>query len=80
MTPTRTGAWLEGTAAHWRVWAPEHKRVEVVIYDHRGARDTQLRCLPLTAGPDGYFDGSSPEGRADNRRVEILVENGSNGH
>lgn len=25
-------------------------------------------------------DNASPEGRADNRRVEILVENGSNGH
>ncbi|RYZ31819.1 MAG: hypothetical protein EOO72_16245, partial [Myxococcaceae bacterium] len=29
----RLGAWVEGTSVRWRVWAPGHQGVDVVLYD-----------------------------------------------
>ncbi|NTX55193.1 malto-oligosyltrehalose trehalohydrolase [Myxococcus sp. CA039A] len=47
------GAWVEaGSRVRWRVWAPGHQRVEVVLHDARGEPG---RVLPMTPERDGYF-------------------------
>lgn len=49
----RTGAWVEaGPRVRWRVWAPGHQRVEVVLHDGQGAPG---RVLPMTPEPGGFF-------------------------
>ncbi|MDC0711140.1 malto-oligosyltrehalose trehalohydrolase [Stigmatella sp. ncwal1] len=56
--PTRAavpkmGAWVEpGPKVHWRVWAPEHHQVEVVLHDAEGKPG---RVLPMASEPQGYF-------------------------
>ncbi|QSQ11448.1 malto-oligosyltrehalose trehalohydrolase [Myxococcus landrumensis] len=47
------GAWVDaGPKVRWRVWAPGHQRVEVVLHDARGAPG---RVLPMTPEAGGFF-------------------------
>lgn len=47
------GAWLaEGGGVRFRVWAPDHQRLELVIHDERGA---PLRTHVMEPEPGGYF-------------------------
>jgi maltooligosyltrehalose trehalohydrolase len=49
----RLGAWAEaGVRVHWRVWAPGHRVLEVVLHDAEGKPG---RVLPMTPEPGGYF-------------------------
>jgi maltooligosyltrehalose trehalohydrolase len=49
----RLGAWVEeGSRVHWRVWAPGHKGLEVVLHDAEGKPG---RVLAMTPEPGGYF-------------------------
>jgi maltooligosyltrehalose trehalohydrolase len=41
--------YISGSGVQFRVWAPEHKRVELVI---EGSQDD---AIPLRRAPDGYF-------------------------
>src|SRR4051794_35818424 len=43
---------VEPDVAHFRVWAPAAKRVDVVFADGR-------RAVSLVAEPDGYFSGAA---------------------
>ena len=45
---------------HYRVWAPEKKTVDVLIFAEDGS---VRRSLPLTAGTDGFFHGDDPQGQ-----------------
>lgn len=47
------GAWRDGTATHFRVWAPDHRRVELVL-EPEGARE--LRALERDVR--GYWSGA----------------------
>lgn len=44
------------------VWAPDHRQVEVVIYDAKGKE--VVRTFPLTAATSDYFTGSDPLGKS----------------
>lgn len=44
---------LENGRAHFRVWAPSRKSVDVCLNDPSG-----LRCHPLERGAGGYFEGT----------------------
>src|SRR5437016_1787702 len=46
------GAELHGHAAHFRVWAPKRKRVEVLL---------DASATELTPEPGGYFSGAIPD-------------------
>ncbi len=46
---------------HFRVWAPEHKKVDVVLEERQG------HAHPLEAEGNGYFSGLVPEGVAGSR-------------
>ncbi|MDY7225976.1 malto-oligosyltrehalose trehalohydrolase [Hyalangium rubrum] len=49
----RLGAWVEpGPRVRWRVWAPDHRSLEVVLHDAAGKPG---RVLPMTPEPGGYF-------------------------
>jgi maltooligosyltrehalose trehalohydrolase len=48
---------------HVRVWAPERRRVEVVLEEGPGAGQT----IPLDSEPDGYFAGKVPQSAAGTR-------------
>ena len=50
---------LPGEGAHFRVWAPKCKRVEVVLQE-RNARS-------LEPGENGYFAGFVPQAQAGDR-------------
>jgi maltooligosyltrehalose trehalohydrolase len=50
------GARRTGTTVHFRVWAPEHRRVEVVLYGADGT--TELRSVTAQAMPDGLFEAT----------------------
>ena len=51
----RLGAWVEeGPNVRWRVWAPGHQKLEVVIHDARGQPG---RIVPLTPEPGDCFGG-----------------------
>ncbi|XXF78689.1 malto-oligosyltrehalose trehalohydrolase [Myxococcaceae bacterium GXIMD 01537] len=51
----RLGAWVEaGPRVRWRVWAPGHEAVEVVVY---GPDDRPRRTVPLAPEPGGCFGG-----------------------
>src|SRR4051812_37444255 len=49
------GAWLHDAGVRFRVWAPEHERLEVV-WTSQGATASQ----PLNKDPDGTFSGWVP--------------------
>ena len=46
------GALYDNGAAHFRVWAPDASRVDVIVEDAAGTR------IGLHKSPDGYFSGS----------------------
>ncbi|WP_407660033.1 malto-oligosyltrehalose trehalohydrolase [Hyalangium gracile] len=49
----RLGAWVEsGNRVRWRVWAPGHRRLEVVLHDGEGKPG---RVLPMTPEPGDCF-------------------------
>jgi maltooligosyltrehalose trehalohydrolase len=45
--------------AHFRVWAPKARRLDVAI-EASAAPDSTREFYPLTAEPDGYFAGTAP--------------------
>jgi maltooligosyltrehalose trehalohydrolase len=49
----RAGAWIEGTAACFRVWSPDHHRLELVLFD--GDRRSELGSVAMEREPGGYF-------------------------
>ncbi|WP_408888301.1 malto-oligosyltrehalose trehalohydrolase [Myxococcus faecalis] len=65
------GAWVEaGPRVRWRVWAPSHSRVEVVLFDAKGAPG---RALPMTPEADGCF-GAVLEGQGAGVRYKLRVD------
>lgn len=71
----RYGAWLDDGAARWRVWAPGHESVELVLYEDDGStvrRSTWMQpdgndCFTLTLRDEGagtlyrhLVDGEGP--------------------
>ncbi|WP_437930260.1 malto-oligosyltrehalose trehalohydrolase [Sorangium sp. So ce291] len=52
------GAWIEGGAVRFRVWAPEHDRIEIVTYGKDGKEVTGT--LPASPTGDGYFEATAP--------------------
>ena len=61
-TPRRfpIGAELSSDGVHFRVWAPDRRRVELVTYaDSRG--QTGEKSIALSHEDDGYFSGSAPQ-------------------
>lgn len=54
---------VPGGGVHFRVWAPEHALVRVVIEAGPGAGG----CFPLEAEADGYFSGLVPEAQEGTR-------------
>ncbi|SEM34697.1 maltooligosyl trehalose hydrolase [Stigmatella aurantiaca] len=47
------GAWVEpGPKVRWRVWAPGHQKLEVVLHDAEGKAG---QVLPMAPEPGGYF-------------------------
>lgn len=52
------GAWLEGARARFRVWAPEHERLEVVSYDEDGR--SERGSSPARKGEGGFFEAEVP--------------------
>ena len=67
----RLGAWVEaGPRVRWRVWAPEHRSVEVVLHDAEGKPG---RVLPMTAEPGGCF-GAVLEGMGAGVRYKLRVD------
>lgn len=53
----RMGAWIEGSGVHFRVWAPDHERVEIVLYAE-GGQDVAA-TLPARPAGGGYFEASA---------------------
>ncbi len=51
---------VPGVGVHFRVWAPRHRAVEVVIEGGPGARAGGTVAVALEAEPDGYFAGTAP--------------------
>ncbi|WP_437877959.1 malto-oligosyltrehalose trehalohydrolase [Sorangium sp. So ce513] len=52
------GAWIEGDAVRFRVWAPDHERIEIVTYGEDGQEITG--ALPATPTGGGYFEATAP--------------------
>ncbi|WP_437736520.1 malto-oligosyltrehalose trehalohydrolase [Sorangium sp. So ce1335] len=52
------GAWIEGDAVRFRVWAPDHDRVEIVTYGEDGEEVTG--ALPATPTGGGTFEATAP--------------------
>ncbi|WP_438028708.1 malto-oligosyltrehalose trehalohydrolase [Sorangium sp. So ce233] len=52
------GAWIEGGAVRFRVWAPDHDRVEIVTYGKDGEEVTGV--LPAAPTGDGTFEATAP--------------------
>ncbi len=51
------GAWLDGDAARFRVWAPDHARVELILY--RADRSI-LATRPMRRERGGFFVSTAP--------------------
>ena len=67
----RLGAWVEaGPRVRWRVWAPEHRTLEVVLHDAEGKPG---RVLPMTAEAGGCF-GAVLEGQGAGVRYKLRVD------
>ncbi|EYF04297.1 malto-oligosyltrehalose trehalohydrolase [Chondromyces apiculatus] len=53
-TTLRTGAWLEDGEAWFRVWAPEHTRIDVVLFAEDGKTiQREIAATPLSTGVSG---------------------------
>lgn len=57
------GATVTPSGVGYRVWAPDHRQVAVVI----GADPVSARIVPLAPQPDGYFSGTDPQGKPGDR-------------
>lgn len=67
----RLGAWVEeGARVRWRVWAPGHEALEVVLFDAEGKPG---RVLPMTQEPGGCF-GAVLEGGGAGVRYKLRVD------
>jgi maltooligosyltrehalose trehalohydrolase len=67
----RLGAWVEqGSKVRWRVWAPGHRQLEVVLH---GADGKPGRVLPMSPEPDGCF-GAVLEGTGPGVRYKLRVD------
>jgi maltooligosyltrehalose trehalohydrolase len=67
----RLGAWVEaGPRVRWRVWAPEHRTLEVVLHDAEGKPG---RVLPMIPEPEGCF-GAVLEGAGAGVRYKLRVD------
>ncbi|WP_141620579.1 malto-oligosyltrehalose trehalohydrolase [Myxococcus sp. AB036A] len=65
------GAWVEADGrVRWRVWAPGHQRVEVVLHDAQG---NPGRVLPMTPEPGDCF-GAVLEGQGAGLRYKLRVD------
>jgi maltooligosyltrehalose trehalohydrolase len=63
------GAELIGeNQAHFRVWAPKARKVDVVLED---AADAKPKFCPLTAEPGGYFSGAATAGAGARYRFRV---------
>ncbi len=67
----RLGAWVEpGQGVRWRVWAPGHHKVEVVLYKQDGQPGTSL---PLVDEGQGFFSTTLP-GEGAGVRYKLRVD------
>ena len=67
----RLGAWVEsGSRICWRVWAPGHQKLEVVLHEPNGQPG---RVLPMSPEPEGYFFAAL-EGSGPGVRYKLLVD------
>jgi len=67
----RLGAWVEeGAGVRWRVWAPGHQRLEVVIHDARGQPG---RIVPMSPEPGDCF-GAVLEGHGAGTFYKLRVD------
>ena len=66
---TRLGAWVEPGGVRFRVWAPIHSRIDVVLEDNG-------RSFPLLKGDQGYFSGLVPIAAA-GMSYRYRVDNGA---
>ncbi len=67
----RLGAWVEaGPQVRWRVWAPGHRALEVVLHDAQGQPG---RVLPMAPEPGGCF-GAVLEGAGAGVRYKLRVD------
>jgi maltooligosyltrehalose trehalohydrolase len=67
----RLGAWVEdGNRVRWRVWAPGHQKLEVVLHDSRGQPG---RVLPMTPEPGDCF-GAVLEGQGAGTLYKLRVD------
>jgi maltooligosyltrehalose trehalohydrolase len=65
------GAWVErGPRVRWRVWAPGHRRLEVVRYDEQG----QPGCVLPMASEAGDCFGAVLEGAGAGVRYKLRVD------
>jgi maltooligosyltrehalose trehalohydrolase len=63
---------LGADGVSFRVWAPGHSSVGVVLEDLHGAQ----RDIPLQAEPDGYFSGTSTDARS-GMRYRFRIDQGT---
>ncbi|RJS23869.1 malto-oligosyltrehalose trehalohydrolase [Corallococcus sp. H22C18031201] len=67
----RLGAWVEaGPRVHWRVWAPGHARLEVVLFDADGS---ERGTLPMLPEPGDCF-GAVLDGQGAGLRYKLRVD------
>jgi maltooligosyltrehalose trehalohydrolase len=66
----RLGAWVEAGSVRWRVWAPGHQRLDVVIHDARGQPG---RIIPMTAEEGDCF-GAVLEGHGAGTLYKLRVD------
>ncbi|HZI16553.1 MAG TPA: malto-oligosyltrehalose trehalohydrolase [Myxococcus sp.] len=66
----RLGAWVEEGRVRWRVWAPGHQKLEVVLHDSRGQPG---RVLPMTPEPGDCF-GAVMEGQGAGTLYKLRVD------
>lgn len=76
---TRTGAWIEGGAVRFRVWAPDHERVEFVLYAESGVeagagkKQEIARTLPASRAEGGYFEATA-EGAGPGALYKVRID------
>ncbi|WP_257457580.1 malto-oligosyltrehalose trehalohydrolase [Archangium lipolyticum] len=67
----RLGAWVEpGTGVRWRVWAPGHHKVEVVLFGRDGQPGSSL---PMADEGHGFFSTTLP-GEGAGVRYKLRVD------
>jgi maltooligosyltrehalose trehalohydrolase len=71
------GELLPGGGAHFRVWSPERRRMEVVFEPEDGGTGRQLACVELMRDSQGYFSGFAAEAR-DGDRYRLRLDGDPN--